>query len=427
MTEQQSPPLCVPSGEAQRRHRPRGRLRAAAVVLAPVARTAGRVALERDASQRGRRLREAAADRLRERLRPSRPKMRALVAGSGGRLGWRSIPAPSGPGPQGAVVHPIAVATCDLDRALVLGKTPFVLPLCFGHECVAEVLTVGEQVSSVRPGQRVVVPFQISCGTCAACTIGHTGNCTGVPPISMYGFGLGGGHWGGALSDQLAVPFADAMLVALPNGIDPVTAASVADNVADGYRHIAPHLPALLQRDPDAQVRIVVSPEKRSPYSASVALYAGLIALALGARHVELIDARPWVRAHAERLGLDALTPADGRRHRPAPLVVDAGASGRSLNAALKATAPDGICTSAGMLHRNARIPVALMYGRNATLHIGRTHARAVIPDVLKLIADRRLHPEQVTTNVADLDDAPRALTEHVRSDATKTILAHRP
>jgi alcohol dehydrogenase len=103
--------------------------------------------------------------------------------------------------------------------------------------------------------------------------------------------------------------------------------------------------------------------------------------------------------------------------------VVDAGASGRSLNAALKATQP--VCTSAGMLHRNARIPVALMYGRNATLHIGRTHARAVIPGVLELIAAGRLHPEEVTTNVADLDDAPRALTEHVRSDATKTILAH--
>jgi alcohol dehydrogenase len=55
---------------------------------------------------------------------------------------------------------------------------------------------------------------------------------------------------------------------------------------------------------------------------------------------------------------------------------------------------------------------------------IGRTHARAVIPGVLELIADRRLHPEHVTTNVADLDDAPSAISEHVRSDATKTIFA---
>jgi alcohol dehydrogenase len=108
---------------------------------------------------------------------------------------------------------PLPVATCDLDRPLALGATPFPLPLRFGHECVAEVLSVGDQVARLRPGQRVVVPFQISCGSCSPCQAGHTGNCASVPPISMYGFGVAGGHWGGALSDQLAVPYADAMLV----------------------------------------------------------------------------------------------------------------------------------------------------------------------------------------------------------------------
>jgi len=395
-------------------------------MLSSVVVGAGQVALERAAGQRAGRLREATADRVRQRFRPSRPKMRALVAGPGGRMVWRAVPVPSAPGPHGAVVRPLAVATCDLDRALVLGKTPFPRPLCLGHECVAEVVAVGDEVTRVRPGQRVVVPFQISCGACAACSIGRTGNCLRVPPISMYGFGLGGGHWGGALSDRLAVPFADAMLVALPENVDPVSAASVADNVADGYRHVAPHLPALLHRDADVRVLIVGSLQRRSLYSASVALYAGLVALALGTRHVELIDARAWVRAHAERLGMEALTPAEGRRRRAAPLVVDAGASRRSLHAALTATEPDGVCTSAGMLHRSAQVPVAVMYGRNVTLHIGRTHARTVIPAVLELVAAGRLHPEQVTTRVADFDDAPRALAEHVHSQATKTVLARR-
>ena len=61
MTEQQVPPLSTPSGEARHRHRPRGRVRAP-VMLSPVAVMAGRVTLERDASQRLRRLSEAAAD-----------------------------------------------------------------------------------------------------------------------------------------------------------------------------------------------------------------------------------------------------------------------------------------------------------------------------------------------------------------------------
>ena len=169
--------------------------------------------------------------------------MRALIAAPGGRLRWRDVPAPPPPGPLGAVVHPIATSTCDLDCPLTLGATQLPLPLHLGHECVADVLAVGERVTTVKVGDRVVVPFQINCGVCEPCRAGRTGSCSGVPPISMYGMGFGAGHWGGAFSDQLAVPFADAMLVALPEGIDPVAAASVADNVCDAYRHIAPHLP----------------------------------------------------------------------------------------------------------------------------------------------------------------------------------------
>src|SRR5215218_7700354 len=190
------------SGE--RRHRPRGRLRHLAATLSPVGATAGMVAMERDAGLRMRRLREAARDGVRQRLRPSRPRMRALLVAPGGRIAWRSVPAPPPPGPDGAIVRPIAVATCDLDRALCLGSSPFALPMCFGHECVAEVLRAGGRVRTVSPGQRVIVPFQISCGTCEACLAGRTSNCLSVPPISMYGFGVGGGHWGGAVADELA-------------------------------------------------------------------------------------------------------------------------------------------------------------------------------------------------------------------------------
>ena len=133
----------------------------------------------------------------------------------------RDVPVPAPPGPDGAIVHPIACSTCDLDCGIALGATQFALPLHLGHECVAEVLTVGERVSTVKPGDRVIVPFQINCGACTPCRAGRTGSCTSVPPASMYGMGLASGLWGGAFSDQLAVPYADAMLVALPDGIDP--------------------------------------------------------------------------------------------------------------------------------------------------------------------------------------------------------------
>jgi alcohol dehydrogenase len=392
-------------------------------LLAPTGVAATRLGLERNRGQRLGRLADAGGDGLSERVRPTRRRMRALVASPGGRLTCRSVPTPPPPAPGGAVVRPIAIATCDMDPLIALGASPFPLPLQLGHECVAEVLAVGQEVTTIHSGQRVVVPFQISCGRCPACRAGHTANCTSVPPISMYGFGLAGGHWGGVLAEQLAVPYADAMLVALPDGIEPVAAASVADNVCDAYRHVAPHLPALLRRDPEASVLILGALDPRTRFSASVPLYAALIAQTLGARQVLVVDARPYARAHAHRLGLQALPPEALAGHRGAPLVVDLTTTGPGLGVALASTAPDGVCSSAGSLHRTARIPLLRSYGHNVTVHVSRVHARAVIPQVLELMGTGGLRPGMVTTTVASIEDAPTALREHYLAGAVKTIL----
>ena len=405
------------------RHRPRGWTGHAAAMLSPMSAAAGTAALERDAAGRRDRLIHDARDRLAQRRRPTRPRMRALVVRPGGRVGFLSVAGPPAPEPRAAVVRPLAMATCDMDRPLALGRTSFPLPLQLGHECVAEVVAVGAEVATVRPGQRVVVPFQISCGACAACRAGLTGNCDAVPPISMYGFGVAGGHWGGVFSERLTVPFADAMLVALPDGVDPVAAASVADTVCDGYRHVAPHLPAVLARDPDAEVLIVAGLGRRPVFSPSSPLYAGQVARVLGARRVTVVDRRREVREHAERLGLTAIPPPELRRRPGAPLTLDMSASSRGLWTALAHTAPDGVCSCAGVLHRGVRIPAGLMFARNVTLHLGRAHTRTVIPAVLDLMTGAGLRPQDVTTTVASWEDAPAALREHVLGDVTKTIV----
>ena len=404
-----------------RRPRPRGRLRHYGAFLAPNAAAAMPLLLERNRAQRLRRLTDAVGDSVTQRRRPTRPRMRVLTAAPGARLRWREAPAPPAPDPDGAVVHPIATATCDIDCPLVLGVTQLALPLHLGHECVAEVLAVGARVTTVKPGDRVIVPFQISCGACIPCRTGHPGSCLAVPPLSAYGMGLATGHFGGAYSDQLAVPYADAMLVALPEDIDPAAAASVSDNICDAYRHIGPHLPALLEADPDAEVLILACLSRRPVFSASCPLYTGLIARALGARNVTLVDSRSHVRAHAERLGLDTLRPDKLRRHGRAPLVVHISAD--PIATALSHTAPDGICTSSGSLHRSERLPFLQMYIRRATLHVGVIHARALMPAVLELMRDGSLRPELVTTQIAPLDDAPAVLREHCLGGGVKTVL----
>ena len=139
---------------------------------------------------------------------------------------WWDVPAPALQDDGQAIVRPLAVALCDMDQPTLRGETPVTGPVALGHEFAAEVVDVGDAVTAVSPGDRVVVPFQISCGTCDRCRAGQTGSCRSVPPLSMYGFGAFGGDWGGALSDLVRVPYADAMLVPLPGNVGAAAAAS---------------------------------------------------------------------------------------------------------------------------------------------------------------------------------------------------------
>jgi alcohol dehydrogenase len=413
------PPADLLSGA--RAKRPRGPLRHYAGFLSPGALAAMPLLAERNGAQRARRLADTVGDSFSQRGRRTRPRMRVLSAAPGAKLRWREAPAPKAPGPDAAVVHPVAIATCDIDCPLVMGATPLALPLHLGHECVAEVVSVGTRVRTVKVGDRVIVPFQISCGACAHCCAGRTGNCLAVPPLSAYGMGFVTGHFGGAFSDQLAVPYADAMLVALPDGVDPAAAANVSDNLCDAYRHIGPHLPALLEDNPDAEVLILACLSRTPTFTPAVPLYTGQIALALGARNVTLVDSRAHVRELAEQLGMNALRPRKLRRRAVAPLVAHVSAD--PVAVALDHTAPDGVCTSSGGLHATTRLPLLQMYVRRATLHLGIPHARPLMPKVLELMRDGRLRPELVTTAVAPLDDAPNALREHCFGGGVKTVL----
>jgi alcohol dehydrogenase len=99
-------------------------------------------------------------------------------------------------------------------------------------------------------------------------------------------------------------------------------------------------------------------------------------------------------------------------------------ASTSDLGRALAKTAPDGICTSSGSLHRALSVPIGATYVRKATLHVGRTSARPLMPKVLELIASGALRPERVITTRAPLDEAPQVLREHFLAGGTKAVLS---
>jgi threonine dehydrogenase-like Zn-dependent dehydrogenase len=182
--------------------------------------------------------------------------------------------------PREAIIRPYSVATCDIDGAAIHGLVPIPGPCAFGHECIAQVMEIGAEVTRVKRGDHMLCPFQISCGECDRCRRGITGSCEKVAAGSADGLGpLGELTWGGALSDYMLVPYADAMLVKVDACAGRLV--SLADNVPDGWRTVAPHLAAR----PGASVLIL-----GGAGPSSIPLYAAANAVALGSHRVDYVD-----------------------------------------------------------------------------------------------------------------------------------------
>ena len=365
--------------------------------------------------------------------------MKELYYISKNKLEWRETPDPILKSSKEAIVRPIVAGRCDgdmvflahnytfpikmgvalhyLDPVLtsVLGSNPFKGPFAVGHECVAEIVSIGDEVKQFHAGQKVIIPWAVSCGHCIYCNRGMTSHCTAHPEttLSAYGFGPSAGMWGGMIADLLRVPYADAMLVEVPEAIDPVHLASASDNISDGWRTVAPQL----QRYPKANVLVVGGGAK------SIGLYAAGIAVALGSNQVDYIDYSKTRLEIAAKLGANPIEipkKASSWYRKYAPkrrgnylIAVDASALVAGLNYALRSLAPGGICTSVGYYFQKCTcLPLMQMYMNGSTFYTGISHPRANLPNLLELIKTRKFKPELVTTLVANWDDAPKAYLE---------------
>jgi alcohol dehydrogenase len=218
------------------------------------------------------------------------------------------------------------------------------------------------------------------------------------------------------VTDTLRIPNADHMLVKVPAGVDPTRVAAASDNLADAWRTVVP----ALKTRPGGRVLVLGGGAK------SIGLYAAGLAAAHGAE-VEYAD------NDQDRLtiaaGLGARVRAVSKRGSAGgrsgyDIVVEAASNARGLRDGLRALAPGGICVGTGYYVRtNTKLPVMDMYATSATLQVGVSHVRPVLPELLDFIAQTGFEAERVTTLVADWDDAPTAYQERT----TKVVLYRPP
>ena len=331
--------------------------------------------------------------------------MRQLTYVAPNQLEWWDVPAPRLEGGGQALVEPIAVTRCDLDYSIVTGAIGWRGPFSLGHEMVGVVREIGDAVRNVRPGDRVIVPFQISCGECAECRCGHTGSCSTVRFRSSYGMApLAGYDYGGALSDLLRVPYADHMLVPCPAGLAPAAAATLSDAYSDAYRSVVPYMTAA----PEARVLIVGGAAQ------SLGLYCAQIAQALGAAEVVYLDDDPLRLKIARSLAVQVVerTAFDGTAPgAPFPITIDASNSPDGLALAIRSTAHGGTChRTFGDVVATTPVPLRHMYSIGLNLHLSRVHARTVMSQVLEHMGCGRLRPQQVITRTVPFSEAVDAM-----------------
>ena len=307
------------------------------------------------------------------------------------------VPDPVCP-PGGVVVDVAATGVCRSDWHAWQGHDPVALPHVPGHELAGRVAEVGAGVRGWRVGDRVTVPFVCGCGRCEWCLAGEAQVC---PAQTQPGF-----TGPGSFAERVALHAADANLVALPETIDDVTAASLGCRFATAYRALSVH-----GRVEPRQWLAVHG-------CGGVGLSAVLIGVALGAR-VVAVDVSPKARQRARELGAEVVLEGG---EDVAAQIQELGGVHVSIDAlGLPETAVASVCS---LRRRGRHVQVGLLLGASSTpplpmdrvvaheLEIYGAHGMPALdyPPMLELIARGVLEPARLVGRVIGLEEAGAAL-----------------
>jgi threonine dehydrogenase-like Zn-dependent dehydrogenase len=160
-----------------------------------------------------------------------------------------TVPDPKILDARDAIVRITATAICGSDLHLYDGYMPTMEKGdVLGHEPMGEVVEVGSAITTLRPGDRVVVPFTISCGTCFFCQQGLFSLCDtsnpnaevarkamGHSPAGLFGYSHMLGGFAGGQAEYLRVPFADVGPLKIPSGLRDEQVLFLSDIFPTGY------------------------------------------------------------------------------------------------------------------------------------------------------------------------------------------------
>lgn len=157
--------------------------------------------------------------------------MKAVVYKGEGELALEERPSPQIQDPHDAVVRVTLTTICSSDIHIKHGAVPRAVPgTVLGHEFVGVVEQIGEEVHTVKPGDRVAVNVETYCGDCFFCRRGYVNNCENWQGGWALGCRIDGGQ-----AESVRIPFADNGLYRIPDGVSFEQALFVGDLLSTGY------------------------------------------------------------------------------------------------------------------------------------------------------------------------------------------------
>jgi len=357
------------------------------------------------------------------------------------------------------ILRVTATAICGSDLHLYRGKIPAMeTGDILGHEFMGIVEEVGSGVTAVARGDRVVIPFTISCGECffceqalyAACETTNPGRGAIVnakkirPGAGLFGYSHLYGGYAGGQAEYVRVPKANVGPLKVPDALPDEKVLFLSDILPTGYQAA---LNAQIQ--PGSSVAIFGA--------GPVGMMAAACSRLLGADRIFMIDHHPGrlrfaadtygaitlnfddvddaaeaIIASTNQRGVDATIDAVGFEAKGSAVetamtaIKLEGSSGAALRQAIAATRRGGVVSVpgvyAGFIH-------AFMFGdafeKGLTFRMGQTHAQRFMPQLLEHIGNGELDPDVIITHRMSLSQAAEAyeLFDKDRDECRKVVL----
>lgn len=370
--------------------------------------------------------------------------MRAVTYRGAGKVSVETAPDPTILTPHDAIVRVSSTAICGSDLHMYSGFIPTVEKGdVFGHEFMGEIVEVGSAVRKVKRGDRVLVPFTISCGSCRNCVAGRTSLCDNSNPNAwmgdailgytcsgLYGYSHAFGGYPGGQAEYVRIAWADANAFAVPEGMTDEQALFLTDIFPTGYQ--AADQAGIERGD-------VVAIWGCGP----VGWFAIQSAFMLGAERVIAIDHIPDRLERARALGADTIDFS--RDDVVETLKVET--AGRGPDKAIDAVgmeahsfAPDALLDRAKQVMKLSfdrahvlrqaiyavgkggtvsvpgvyagfvdKFPMGVVVNKGLTIRSGQTHVHTYIPLLMDKIRSGAIDPTRVISHVLPLESAADA------------------